>query len=252
MNEWYRDFFTGVVVEMWRDAVPPEQTQVEIDFLQRSLQLAAGDQVLDVPCGCGRHALELARLGLRVVAVDVSAEMVAEGQRRQRAAETDSGQALAIDWRIADMRSLDERGTFDAACCLGNSFGYLDRVGTSQFLQAVAGALKPQARFVFDYGLSAESILPRFTEYEWAPVGDVLFLEHNRYDVASSCIETTYKFVHDGIIETRIGHHYVYTVAEIQYLLNSAGLRVLALHGGYQNEPFDLAAPVLCVVAERQ
>jgi SAM-dependent methyltransferase len=45
-----------------------------VDF--RRLGLAAGDRVLDVGCGAGRHAYEAMRLGGRVVAYDVDAAAV--------------------------------------------------------------------------------------------------------------------------------------------------------------------------------
>lgn len=251
-KDWYTNFFSGVVVDLWRDAVPPEQTRLEVDSLQRWLQLESGQHVLDVPCGCGRHALELAQRGMRLSAVDVSPEMVEQGKLRQQMAEAESDRPQAIDWRVAEMRQLDWTDAFDAAFCFGNSFGYLDHQGMSQFLGSLARALKPKARFAFDYGMSAESILPRFTEFEWSPMGDILFLEQNQYDVQASCIETTYKFVRDGKTETRIGLHFVYTVAEIQRLLTEVGFEVLSLLAGYEDQPFGLGSPVLCVVAERE
>ena len=45
--------------------VPPEYTRDELDFLERELGLAGPGRLLDLPCGAGRHALELARRGHR-------------------------------------------------------------------------------------------------------------------------------------------------------------------------------------------
>ena len=60
----------------------------------------AGERVLDVGCGCGATTLEFARavgpLG-RVAALDISAPMLAEGQRRAEAAGITN-----VDWRQAD------------------------------------------------------------------------------------------------------------------------------------------------------
>ena len=42
----------------------------------------AGGDLLDVPCGYGRHAIPLARAGYRVTGVDRSPTLLAEARRR--------------------------------------------------------------------------------------------------------------------------------------------------------------------------
>lgn len=49
----------------------------EVAFLVDALGLSAGSTVLDVGCGPGRHAVELAEQGIRVVGVDISERFVA-------------------------------------------------------------------------------------------------------------------------------------------------------------------------------
>ena len=48
-------------------------TVQEVDHLVRALQLETGRRVLDVGCGPGRHAHELARRGVACHGIDVSA-----------------------------------------------------------------------------------------------------------------------------------------------------------------------------------
>ncbi|HZM00923.1 MAG TPA: class I SAM-dependent methyltransferase [Planctomycetota bacterium] len=250
-RDWHRSFFSGVVVDMWRAAAPPEQTRAEADFLERELRLRPGarQRVLDVPCGFGRHALELAGRGHALTGVDQSAEMLEAAQALAAQAGAQAG--ARVEWRQSEMRELPWTAEFDAAFCFGNSFGYLDRDGTRAFLAALARALKPGARFAFDYGTAAECILPRFEERHWAPVGDLYFLEHNRYDPVESCIETTYTFVRDGASETRTGLQWVFTVAEVRAMLAEAGFAVLSQHGSCEGRPFELGATILVVVAEK-
>ena len=243
--KWYESFFQGIALEMWRKAVSPEQTRLEVDFLERVLRLQAGFRVLDVPCGLGRHSLELASRGYRLASVDLSPQMIEEG----RAAAIDAG--LEIEWRNADMRDLSWKSEFDAGFCFGNSFGYLDPDGTRGFLQAVSRALKPGARLALDYGMAAECILPRFREREWAQVEDILFLEENRYHVAESCIETTYTFVRDGETKTQKGLHWVYTVREVREFLREAGLQTQDLFGSLDGDRYEVGSPLLLLVAQK-
>ena len=51
-------------------------TKQEVDFLINELELVAGMRVLDVGCGPGRHAIELAKRGIMVTGVDISERFI--------------------------------------------------------------------------------------------------------------------------------------------------------------------------------
>src|SRR4051812_414113 len=144
LSTWYTDFFTELPNAFWRAAVPPAATAAEVAFLVRAGGLAAGSRVLDVACGSGRHALELARRGCRVTGLDVSAEAI--GFARSAA------DGLDLDLRVADMRTLPTDLRVDLAICMGNAFGYLDHDGTVAFLADLAGLVVPGGALVLDYG----------------------------------------------------------------------------------------------------
>ena len=242
---WYESFFDGVVVDMWTKAVGPEQTRLEVDFLVKALRLEPGARVLDLPCGFGRHSLELASRGYHVTGVDLSPEMIQEARKRAAAA------GLAVVWRTGNMQDFRAESEFDATFCFGNSFGYFDIEGTRAFLRAAASALKPGGRFALDYGQAAECILPRLQSREWAAFADILFLEENRYDPIESRLETIYTFVRDGHSHTKKGLHWVYTVREIRQMLSEAGLTARDLYRSLDLAPFEVGSPLLLVVAEK-
>lgn len=57
-------------------------TALEEPVVRRLLGPVRGRRLLDVGCGTGRHALELARAGARVTAVDFSEGMLAQARRK--------------------------------------------------------------------------------------------------------------------------------------------------------------------------
>lgn len=242
---WYESFFRGVALDFWRQAIPPEQTRLEAEFLAAELKLPPGGRVLDIPCGSGRHALEMASRGYRVTGLDVSHEQIEEARRLSAEA------GLQIEWREADMKDFEGRGELDGAYCMGNSFGYLPPEETRRFIAAVSRSLKPGGRFVMDTGMAAESVLAGLKEREWAPVGEILFLEENRYQLAESCIETTYTFVRRGETVTRTGLQWVYTLRELRALLSQEGLRVESMYRGVDRAPFELGANYLILSAQK-
>lgn len=74
--------------------------------------LPRGGRALDLACGAGRHALLLAGLGLRVVAVDRSATALEEGREQARL------QGLRVDWVRSDLENFPlPCGAFDVIVC---------------------------------------------------------------------------------------------------------------------------------------
>src|SRR5574340_332418 len=133
-SNWYETFFQGVALEFWNQVTTPEQTRAEADFLERKLGPGPGARILDVPCGSGRHAVELAARGYRVCGIDIAPENIADARRRAGA------RGVSAAFERGDMRRLPRPGEFDGAYCFGNSFGYLDHQGNREFLAAVSGA----------------------------------------------------------------------------------------------------------------
>ena len=74
--EWFETFFQGVAVEFWNRAMPPALTLMEVDFLEKALAPPPGASLLDIPCGSGRHSVELARRGYRMTGIDLSADFL--------------------------------------------------------------------------------------------------------------------------------------------------------------------------------
>ena len=153
-KEWWRDFFSGLTVDMWQRVVSEEQNRQEADFIQRVLGLAPPSRLLDVPCGGGRLSLELARRGFQLTGIDYSKEFL----KVARSISAERG--LAIAWERRDMRDLPWRKKFEGVFCFGNSFGYLDDKGNADFLKSALTVLKPGGTFVLDASSVVLAVIP--------------------------------------------------------------------------------------------
>jgi 2-polyprenyl-3-methyl-5-hydroxy-6-metoxy-1,4-benzoquinol methylase len=110
VQDWTQDFFSAVALGAWRRAHSPDITQAEAELLQQALEL--GDEpkrLLDVPCGDARHAVELARLGHRITAIDSAPDNAARARQHASAA------GVTLDFVLGDMRALPERPPFEGA-----------------------------------------------------------------------------------------------------------------------------------------
>lgn len=95
------------------------------------------ESALDVGCGGGSLAFELARLFDRVVAIDISGPML-ELARRKRPAPN-------IDYRLGDANDLDVAGSFDAVVSR-NALHYVDDL--PETLLQLRSLLRPGGRLI--------------------------------------------------------------------------------------------------------
>jgi 2-polyprenyl-3-methyl-5-hydroxy-6-metoxy-1,4-benzoquinol methylase len=244
-DNWYESFFHGVTLDLWRRAIPPEQTQREAEFLFEQLSCERGAHVFDVPCGNGRLSFELAKRGLRVTGVDISEEFINEAKAAER---TDF--MAPVDFILGDMRQIAGTHIYDGGYCFGNSFAFLGHEGTEDFLSAAVRALKPGARFIIHTGMAAESVLPEFEEQSCHELGDLSLTIKERYVAEESCIDSEYIFERDGKKETRVAREWIFTVAEMRRMLRRSGFDVLNLYGSLKCEPYKLGARELFIVSE--
>jgi SAM-dependent methyltransferase len=235
-EKWFETFFEGLATDIWRESISPEQTSDEIDFLIETLELAEGMQVLDVPCADGRLSLPLAERGIAVTGVDLSQRCIA-------AATADAGnRGLPLTYIQGDMRALTFGAQFDAGFCLGNSFAYFDRDGSSRFLRGVAKSLKPGARFVLDSCLAAETFFTVGGQREWTTAGGVYMLMDNEYDCRHGRLHSRFTFIHQGTVEEHETTHWIFTAAEICRMCEDAGLEVVALWGSLEGDRYELGS----------
>ena len=242
---WWRHFFEGPVVDFWLRVPMEAATKEEAAFVVETLGVAPGARLLDVPCGGGRHALELAARGYQITGVDVSPGFLAS------APEQAAARGLTIDWEERDMRDLPWPSAFDGAYCLGNSFGYLEGDDNAAFLRAVASALRPGGRFVLESGYLAETLFPVFQERSWYPDGDGYSLSSRRYDPAEGRLHVAYTFIRDGGAVTHTMSARVHTAREVIALLADAGFTAIETYSSFTRDPFRLGSPRLLAVATR-
>lgn len=89
-----------------------KNTRVEVDFLFDVMALRPGMTILDVGCGTGRHAVELASRGLLVTAIDLSEGMLDQARARAESA------GVAVEWIHADATRYVHPTPLEAAICL--------------------------------------------------------------------------------------------------------------------------------------
>jgi cyclopropane fatty-acyl-phospholipid synthase-like methyltransferase len=244
-DNWYEDFFYGINCELWEKAVSAEWTSKEVDFLVQHLAVEKGATILDIPCGFGRHAIDLAKRGFEVTGVDISATFVKTLREKVKA------EKLPIKVIEADVLEVNLEQQFMGAICMGNSFGYFDFDKMKVFVERVSASLTKGAKFIINSGMIAESILPNFAAHKLFTVGDINMDVQNIYDIGNSCMISKLTYTKNEITEQHAFKHYVFTLSEVKRLLSLYELKVVGTYNSPDGLDYQLGDPQIYIVAQK-
>lgn len=125
--------------------------QAESAFVSDLIAAAQPDarSIAEFGCGTGRHALALADLGYSIAGIDMSQGMVAQANERLSKSRLPPG--VMVDFRVADVRSVDLDRTFDCAISLFHVVSYQNSdADLAKMMRTVAEHLDRGGVFVFD------------------------------------------------------------------------------------------------------
>jgi SAM-dependent methyltransferase len=204
-----------------------------------------GGAVLDLCCGPGRHALEFARRGYAVTAVDLQAAYLSA------AAESARDEGLVLELVRSDAREFARPGAFDLALNLYTSFGYFESPEEdARMLRAAREALKPGGVLVMEFA-GKECVARDFVEGEWYELGGATVL--TEYAVLDGFKRLRNRWIvidaegrHEAVFDRRL-----YSGAELEAALRAAGFNDVALYGSTTGIPYDHKALSLVAVALR-
>lgn len=237
-----RDFFEGLALECLCQTYTAAKTLEEARVLVRTLSLRSGDCVLDVACGAGRLSHALAGMGPTLTGVDRVPQLVAQARSKGGARAT---------FECVDVREMSHVSVFDAAFCVGTSFGYSDDAGNLAFLSAIARALKPMGRFLLQTTLASEIVFRSPPSTAWAQHGDVHMLRTMSYQHQSGRLVTQYRFLRETEQEDRTADFRVYSSRDLAEMCASVGLLPTSLMNKTCDAPFGFDSTHLSLLARR-
>lgn len=244
MKAWHEDdafweAFAPMMFTEERWAAAPD----EVDAILRLVNLTPGATILDLGCGVGRHALELARRGYRVTGIDRTAAYLAEAQKRARK------EGLPDAFLAADMRDFARPAAFDVVLSLYTSFGYFeDAADNRKVLVNVARSLKPEGCLVLQ--LMGKEVLARiFQARDWREQNGTYFLQERTLSNNWGRMQNRWILIQDGIVQEARVSHWIYSATELVGLLTSSGFSHVAIYGDLEGAPYDQVAKQLVAVA---
>lgn len=226
-NAWYEVLFRNYA-NRYEDESFTKGTTGEVDFIESEIHRDRSKLILDIGCGTGRHAIELAKRGYKVTGIDLSESML--NKARQNASQA----GVQVTFIQKDARKLDFQEKYDLVemiCEGGFSLMETDEMNFD-ILRGAVQALKPGGRFLFT---TLNGLFPLFHSVkdfinENSAGGSVS--KANTFDLMTLRDHSEYEFTDDnGNTQTITCNERYYLPSEITWLLKSLNMRNITMLG---------------------
>ena len=224
------------------------QVKDEADWIEQALGVESGASILDVACGTGRQAVELARRGYDVVALDLSPPMLV------RAAETAAEAGAKVNFTHGDMAAMDFVEVFDSAYCVGTSFGYFDDERNAEVARRMHRALKPHGTFLLEV-VNRDHAIQRQPGMAWFEGDGCVCMEETAFNYITSRLNVKRTMIFEDGRQREVEYSLrLYSLHELGQMLHEAGFRILEV-SGHKHTPgafFGPSSRDLIILAQKR
>ena len=246
--DWYKHGWTlDVKNQSW-----VEDTENQVDFMIKTLQLTGKERILDLACGYGRHSLSFARRGYPMVGVDLTPEYINDARKTAKA------ESLNAAFIHADIRNMQFENEFDVVLNLADgAIGYLETDEENlKIFDVVSRALKSGGKHFMDL-CNAEHAECFFPTLNWEAGEKALALAKFEWDEKTRRMLYGGRNIPYGIPAQRpaitMGNPTrLYTVEELNSILQQRKMRIIQTFSNYYGKEASFRELQLLVYSQKQ
>lgn len=210
------------------------KTQKEIDFIV-SRTVRSG-RVLDIGCGQGRHCIEFAKRGFKVVGIDVSNKLITQARQ--------SGKGLPVQFIVNDARQMDKvNGCFNLIVSLFSSYGLHSHMNNCLVIHNACVCLRRHGFLFMDVDNIHE--IRRYISTTEGVYTDGDFTERVVFNPATNIIQ--WEECWRGRMYS--GMYQLYTSEHLSRMIEESGLRIKRLFGSFEGEEYSDTSQRLIIIA---
>ena len=243
---WWEEIFSEDFIRTM-DQPKPSYVQREVNFIEESLGVEKGAVVLDLACGTGAHAVELASRGYSVVGFDLSLAMLA------RASDEAQERGQKLNFLQGDMREMAFEEMFDGIYCWSTSFGYFDEEKNLEVLARTHRALRHGGMLLIDL-INRDFIAPRQPSLVWFEGDGCVCMDEMHVDFFTSRLKVKRTVMFEDGRTREVDYSIrVYNLHELGKMMHDVGFRVVQVtgHPAHPGVFFGSESPRIIILAER-
>ncbi len=245
-RHWWDELFGDDFLRTM-DRLTDAQIRSEVAFIEESLGVEKGGIILDLACGAGRHAVEMAIRGYNVVGYDLSLAMLA------RAADEAQARNQKLNFLHGDMRDMGFEEMFDGVYCWSTSFGYFDDEKNQLVAQRIHRALRKGGMLLLDVA-NRDFVAQRQPSLVWFEGDGCVCMDDMRVDFITSRLRVKRMVMLDDGRTRELDYSIrLYTLHELGRMLHDVGFKVTDVSGHPATPGVFMGAdsPRLIVLAEK-
>jgi SAM-dependent methyltransferase len=241
--KWYEAWFDRDEYKVVYGHRNEDEATRLLNLIERTATPRPGSRILDMGCGRGRHALQLAGRGFSVTGVDLSPRSI------ETARELRDSRGLSVDFQVGDMRDQVCDGCFDIVVNLFTAFGYFeDEHEHVRALAAMSGSLTVNGWMIQDF-MNAENVQRSLVAEDHRTSGDFEIVQ--RRSIANGRINKTIQLTGPQGAHTFNESVRLLRLEELDRMYRSVGLLMTHVFGDYDGGPLTPESPRLLMFARR-
>lgn len=246
-SDWYRNIWTlDIKNQSW-----VEDTENQVRFIIKTLELTGRERILDLACGFGRHSLSFAEKGYSVVGVDITKDYIDDARRAAQKA------SVAAEFIHADIRDIHFSKEFDVVLNLADgAIGYLENEEENlKIFDRISDALLPGGKHFMDV-CNAEHAEQCFPKRGWEIGTKALALSLFEWDKDTRRMlyagwDVPYGLPAEKPVFSDGDSYRLYAKAELRDIFSQRHMKIIDTFSDYYGKKDSCREPQLLVYSQK-
>ncbi|MFN8672319.1 MAG: class I SAM-dependent methyltransferase [Candidatus Sericytochromatia bacterium] len=245
--EWTDNFFGKYYLKTHFPVLTEDKNKQQVDFITNVLALPEKANILDAPCGHGRHSILLAKQGFEVTGIDFKEEFI-------DIAKENSKELNNTNFILQDIRKINFEEKFDAIINMFTSFGYFSDKENLELLQSYIKALKKGGKLLIDV-INREWAVKNIGKISrsWLvyPEDNITFLASNSFDIFTGRMRSEQIIMENFVKFEQFQDIRLYSYTELKTLLGLCGAIITESYGNFEYESYNMNSDNMIIIAEK-
>jgi SAM-dependent methyltransferase len=239
-----------------------ERTKREVDGIIKLLNPSKYG-MLDIPCGYGRHTIELAKRGFRVIGIDINDEHIQRARKnmikflseKRKKDRKDERWCGFLEGDMRQLQAKEYKEAYETIINMFYSFGFFKTEEENKaVMKGFHNALVPGGQLLLHTDVSPEIISQgdyRFSERRRLRNGGQLQIEEN-YDPKTKRMNGTWTILNNGTPKKLSPYSVrIYSQEEFKEMAKNCGFRQIDFYGSFEGEKFSLSSKEMIMIAKK-